>query len=225
MYLCLCLAERNREATTITTPFGKFVFLRLPISVSTAPDEFKAAMDDIMDDLNYVRVYLDGIQVFSSSLEGHPRYLREVSTRLQEAGLTLHPRKSKICAETIEYLGYLLSTEELKALPNKMEAITAIAPPRTRRELRRFVEMINFYRYMLPRRAEILASLTQLTSPNKVIRWTKEHAEAFDKVKNALREAILLVFPTTGVSYHVFTDTSKLQLGAVITQLGKPLVY
>lgn len=193
-YACL-LAELNRRATAITTPLGKFVFLRLPMGVSTAPDEFQAAMDDLLGDVDYVRVYLDDILVFSSTFEEHLLHLREVFTRLQNAGPTLHPKKCKVCAAKIEYLSYQLTTEGIAAMPKKVEAISAIAPPKTRRELRRFVGMVNFYRDMMPRRAEMLAPLTQLTSPTQPFRWTQQHDVAFERVKQCLREAVMLVFP------------------------------
>ncbi|KAG6615028.1 Pol Polyprotein [Phytophthora cinnamomi] len=56
----------------------------------------RAAMDVLLGDLEYVRVYLDGILVFSSSFEEHLLHLREVFTRLQNAGLSLHPKEGKV---------------------------------------------------------------------------------------------------------------------------------
>ncbi|KAE8988439.1 hypothetical protein PR001_g22038 [Phytophthora rubi] len=96
-------------------------------------------MDELLRDLPYVRVYLDDILVISETFEEHMEHLRVVFTRLSDAGLTLHPKKSKICADSVDYLGYRLSEGGIEPIPSKMTAITAIAPPRHRRDLRRFV--------------------------------------------------------------------------------------
>ncbi|KAJ8576399.1 hypothetical protein ON010_g2814 [Phytophthora cinnamomi] len=173
-YYTRVLAPESRPITAITTPLGKFVFLRLPMGVSTAPDEFQACIDEELGDLDYVRVYLDDILVTSNSFEEHLQHLAEVFRRLRDFGLTLHRKKSKICASVVEYLGYQLSDDGISALPNKITAIMAIAAPRNRRQVRRFVGMVNFYSDMLPRRAELLAPLTRLTSPSQPFRWSAD---------------------------------------------------
>ncbi|KAE8966187.1 hypothetical protein PR002_g28443 [Phytophthora rubi] len=195
------------------------------MGVSTAPDEFQACMDEELGDLDYVRVYLDDILVTSNSFEEHMQHLEEVFRRLRNVGLTLHRKKSKICASVVEYLGYQLSADGISALPNKVTAILAIAPPRNRREVRRFVGMVNFYSDMLPRRASLLAPLTRLTSPSQPFQWSATEQAAFDAVKDALAQCVLLAFPKNGRPFHVYTDASKLQLGAVITQDGQPLAF
>ena len=49
-------------------------------------------------------------------------------------------------------------------IPNKVEAIQALAVPKTRKQLRQFIGMINLYRDMWQKRSELLAPLTALTS-------------------------------------------------------------
>ena len=45
-----------------------------------------------------------------------------------------------------------------------MEAIKNLAPPKTKREFRRFIGIVNYYRDMCIRRSDILAPLSKLTS-------------------------------------------------------------
>ncbi|OWZ17661.1 Gag-pol fusion protein [Phytophthora megakarya] len=163
-YYTRVLARKSRAATTITTPLGKFVFVRLPMGVAIAPDEFQACMDEKLGDLEYVRVYLDDIMITSSSFAEHLEHLAVFFHRLRDFGMTFHRKKSKICAKVVEYLGYQLTKNGIAALPNKVAVIT---PPRNRREVRRFVGMVNFYGDMIPRRAELLGPLTRLTSPTR----------------------------------------------------------
>ncbi|KAG3135545.1 hypothetical protein PI126_g18200 [Phytophthora idaei] len=225
-YYTRLLAKRNRDATAIVVAgLGKFVFNRLPMGVSTAPDEFQASMDELLGDLNFVRVYLDDILVISETFEEHMGQLQIVFARLFDAGLTLHPKKSKICADSVDYFGYRLSEEGIELIPNKVTAITAIAPPRHRRDPRRFVGMANYYRDMIPKRAALFSPLTALLSPTKPFTWSSDLQQAFEAVKTALASTVRLAFPESGRPFHVYTDASQLQLGAVIMQHDRPLVF
>ena len=49
-------------------------------------------------------------------------------------------------------------------VPKKVDAIQAIEVPKTKRELRKFIGMVNYYRDMWKKRSHILAPLTKLSS-------------------------------------------------------------
>ena len=48
--------------------------------------------------------------------------------------------------------------------------------------------------------------------------WSKMHQKAFDAIKAALARDVLLAYPMYGEIFEIYTDASKRQLGAVITQ-------
>ena len=50
------------------------------------------------------------------------------------------------------------------SLPNKVEAIKTIAVPTTKKELRNFIGIINYYRDMWQPRYEIVSPLSSMTS-------------------------------------------------------------
>ena len=85
--------------------------------------------------------------------------------------------------------------------------------------------MINYYGDMWPKRSEILAPLTKITSPKVKFLWGKEQEEAFQKMKKVMAKETLLAFPNFSKEFTIHTDASKLQLGAVISQEGKPIAF
>jgi hypothetical protein len=56
--------------------------------------------------------------------------------------------KSKFFAEQIEYLGYWITRQGIQSMRNKVEAILNIKAPKTRKELRQLIGIVNYYRDM-----------------------------------------------------------------------------
>ena len=109
--------------------------------------------------------------------------------------------------------------------PQKVKALSNIAIPQTKKQLRSFIGMINYYRDMWIRRSEILAPLTQLTSKNAKWDWKNEHQMAFNTIKKIFSQETLLRHPDFNKPFEIHTDASKAQLGAVISQNGKPIAF
>jgi hypothetical protein len=61
------------------------------------------------------------------------------------------------------------------AYPKKVEAIKNMIHPTTRRELRPFIGIVDYYRDMWVRRSELLTPLTSMTSKNVKFNWMDEH--------------------------------------------------
>ena len=85
-------------------------------------------------------------------------------TRLKKAGLKVNAGKSCFGTHKFEYLGYQVTRDSVIPTPKKVEAIQALAIPKTFKQLCRFMSMINFYREMWQKRSELLSPLTVLTS-------------------------------------------------------------
>ncbi len=51
------------------------------------------------------------------------------------------------------------------------------------------------------------------------------HQQAFDNVKAAIAKETVLVYPDFSKPFEIYTDASSMQLGAVITQDNRPIVF
>ena len=110
-------------------------------------------------------------------------------------------------------------------IPKKVEAIQALAVPKTSKQLRQFIGMINFYRDMWQKRSELLAPLTALPSKNIKYDWKDEHQKCFEAIKRLIGREVLLGYPDFNAPFEIHTDASKLQIGTVISQKGKPIAF
>ena len=106
-----------------------------------------------------------------------------------------------------------------------MEAILRLEPPGTKRQLRRFLGMINYYRDMWRRRSHILAPLTALQSKTVPWNWESKQTKAFEEIKRVIAKETILAFPDFTKPFHIHTDSSDYQLGAVVMQNDRPLAF
>ena len=225
-YYHIELTPTAKKYCTIVFPFGKYEYQRLPMGLCNRPDIFQEKMSELMTGLEFVRVYLDDILCITcGSFKEHLNQLEQVLTRLKDAKLKVNLKKSSLAKPELEYLGYWITREGIKPVTKKIEALVKIQTPRTKRELRRFIGMINFYRDMWIRRSHILAPLARLTSKSVKWKWTDVEQKAFNTIKKVISEEVLLHYPDFNQKFVIHTDASQTQLGAVISQNNKPIAF
>ena len=94
----------------------------------------------------------------------------------------------------MEYLGFLITIKGIKLQPKKVEAIHNMAPPKKRKDVRKFLGIVNYYRDMLEKRSDILAPLSRLTSKKVPFEWGKKEQTAFEKIKMIMSKDTLLTY-------------------------------
>ena len=70
---------------------------------------------------------------------------------------------------------------------------------------------------------------TKVTKDNKAkkkpLHWDPVHQQAFDTVKATIARDVTLAYPDYSQGFEIYTDSSKFQLSAVITQNNRPLAF
>ena len=187
---------------------------------------FQEKMSELFFVLDTVRLYIDDLlHVTKGSCTEHLTVLEEMFTRTQKAGIKVNTRKSYFGAQKCDYLGYHVTRDGVMTIPKKVEAIQGLTVPKTRKQLRQFIGMINFYRDMWQERSGLLAPLAALSSKNFKYDWKDEHQKCFDAIKRVIGRELLLAYPDFNAAFEIHTDASKLQIGAVISQKGKPITF
>ena len=220
------LSPDSKRLCTIVFPFGKYEYQRLPMGLCNSPDIFQERMSELFADLEYVRAYIDDLLCLTTSTwEDHLNKLDQILERLKDAGLKVNAKKSFFGKDSLEYLGYWVTREGIRPLEAKVSAIKDIAVPKNKKELRRFIGLVNYYRDMWIRRSDVLAPLSALTSKDSKWRWEKVEQNAFDTMKRIVGQETLLAYPNFNEPFDIHTDASHTQLGAVISQKGRPIAF
>ena len=88
-YQQIVLDEESREYTTINTHKGLYQYTRLPFGVASAPAIFQRTIENILQGIKHVCVYLDDILVTGTTEEEHLHNLDQVLSKLENAGIHL----------------------------------------------------------------------------------------------------------------------------------------
>ena len=52
-----------------------------------------------------------------------------------------------------------------------------------------------------------------------------EHQKCFDAIKRVIGRELLLAYPDFNAPFEINNDASKIQIGAVVSQKGKPITF
>ena len=134
----LKLDTPSAKLCTFNTPFGRYMFKRLPFGLSSSQDIFQRIMSEMFHDIEGVEVVVDDLLIWGESKEQHDARLTQVLERARHRNLKLNKTKCQIRKDAITYIGHILSKDGLKPDPKKTEAITNMPCPQNRDELQRF---------------------------------------------------------------------------------------
>ncbi len=142
------------------------------------------------------------------------------------------------CTLEIEYLGYVFTRHGIKPQSNKVQAILVNKPMTGVRQLRHFLGMVQYCHDLWARQSNMRAPLTSLVGEcgqTKVTKakgtkkvpwhWDEVHQRAFNHVKDTIAKDVVLAYPDYSKVFEIDTDASSKQLGAVITQDNRPIVF
>lgn len=209
--------------TAQTTPFGLFEFEYMTFGLRNAAQTFQRFIDEVLLGLEFCYGYIDDILIFSSSIDEHKRHLRLLFQRLKQYGVLINTSKCTFGKEEVTFLGYQVSADGTRPLDSKVQAIQNYTVPKTVKELRRFLGMINFYRRFVPNAAKLQAPLNSLLAGPKVkgshpVDITPDLMRVFEECKTSLSQATLLAHPDVSAELAIVTDASESSIGAVLQQ-------
>jgi hypothetical protein len=164
-YHLVCIAEGEEWKTAFRTRYGSFEWLVMPFGLSNAPMAFQRFINDIFGDLLdvCVIVYLDDILIYSDDMSQHKKHIKEVLCRLQKHGLYANAGKCEFHRDSVEYLGYILTSDRLHMAKDKVQTILDWPEPQKVKDIQSFLGFANVYRRFIYGYSEITTPLTRLT--------------------------------------------------------------
>ena len=153
--------------TTVVTPFGTFQFM--PFGLKNAGATFQRIMDQIVGDLDFVFIYLHDILISLGT-------------------------ESEFFASELEFLGHIIKVNGIRPSPKHTAAVRDYPAPRSKEDISKFLGLLNFFRSFLPDATLLLQPMTSLMKKSAVFVWEKSQQVAFQQAKQALLNAVTLLY-------------------------------
>ncbi len=220
-YHLVRIREGDEWKTAFNTPKGHYEYQVMPFGLVNAPAVFQALINDALRDMldKFVFVYLDDILIFSRCYQEH---VRIVLSQLLKNGLFVKLEKSEFHVPTVSFLGFIVSSGNVRMDPSKIQAVINWPQPCSVKEVQRFLGFANFYRRFIRNFSAIAEPLTALTKKaSSPIKWTERASRAFDRLKQLFTSTPILTLPDPELPFVVEVDASGIGVGAVLSQRAR----
>ncbi|MBW0566994.1 hypothetical protein O181_106709 [Austropuccinia psidii MF-1] len=112
--------------------------------------------------------------VFSKSEEEHVTHVSTVLSRLRANTLFAKASKCLFHVSSVEYLGYVVSSEGLKMDQAKVQLILNWPPPRNLKDIQSFLGFANFYHHFIKNYSKKISSLTSFLKKDSCFSLNEE---------------------------------------------------
>jgi hypothetical protein len=183
----------DQEKTMFTTPWGPFMYVKIPFGLMKVGATFQREMDIAFVDETgkFIVIYLDDVIVYSKSDEEHLLHLKRVFEKCSKFHISLNPKKSLFSLEEGKLLGHIISKYGIKIDPSRIEAVQKVEHLRNLKELQSFIGKINFLKSFIPNLAELLRNITNMLKRDTKIKWntkSKQDTMLRDMQQRSLRK-------------------------------------
>ncbi len=128
-------------------PWGTFCYIVMPFGLCNASGTFQRLMNKVFDPFLglFLRVFIDDFEIYSDRAS-HLAKLELVFQRLDSSGVTLSPEKTTIGFSEGKMVGHIVSKDGVATDPEKLDRISNLPFPSTKKALRGFLGMVGYYR-------------------------------------------------------------------------------
>jgi hypothetical protein len=153
-------------------------------------------------------VFSDDILVYSRSEEEHEEHLRLVLHKLREHKLYAKLSKCEFWMKQVAFLGHVISEGGIYVDTSKVQDVLSWNAPTSVGNIQSFLGLAGYYRRFIEGFLKIRKPMTELLEKDKRFEWTPAYKASFQKLKNRLTTALILVMPDMKKTFSIFYDAS-----------------
>lgn len=162
-------------------------------------------------------VFFDDILVYSKTEDLHYSHLRQVLNLLRQNTLYAKASKFSFGKHHVEYLGHVVSQQGVGVDPSKIQSVIDWPLAQSIKALRGFLGLTRYYRKFFKWYSVIAKPLTALHKKGNC-KWTPKAERAFQLLKEATTQTLVLQLPDFSKPFIVETDDSYGGIRVVLMQ-------
>ena len=220
-YWQMRLSEKCRRYTGHNLINLHFILNRAPLGLAISGSCWAAMLQKrlIENGLStHVLAFVDDCMLATKGATEHKEYLIRLLTTFKKAGWKLKQKKCFFYLNNTDVLIYgwslSLKNDTIQADPEKLKFLLKMERPKTTRQTRKFVGLLNVYHDAFEKVAKYLGPLFELCSPSKKFCWTEQCDFAFKQALKMIATAKLLHLPDFFEPFVAVTDAAKGQFAS-----------
>ncbi|MBW0546640.1 hypothetical protein O181_086355 [Austropuccinia psidii MF-1] len=159
--------------------------------------------------------------VFCKSEKENVTHVSASLSRLRANKLFAKASKCLFHVCSVEYLGYVVSSEGLKMNQEKFQQFLNWPPPRNLKALQSFLGFAKFYRQFIKNFSKKISSLTSFLKKDSRFPLNEEALRQFHQLNDPFTTAPILSHFNPSLPTIVEADASNYALGAVMIQVSE----
>ncbi|KAG0434156.1 Retrovirus-related Pol polyprotein from transposon 17.6 [Dictyocoela muelleri] len=196
----------------------------MPFGLKNAPFEFQKVISNIMSGINFIKIFLDDILVYSQSKEEHYDHLKIIFSRLKSYNCSInfkkvHSLNPRLIFGDIDLIKIdFIDSSTIEKLKEKIN-------PQTKKQLMSLIGLFQWFTPFIANLSVILSQITDILKKGNNFIWTNQHKKITLELFELLKNNICLYYLDTSKPYDIYTDACDVGCDAVIIQDIKLIAY
>ena len=228
-YFQLELDEQWQPLTYFITPFGRYMYKRLPMGITAAPELYQRAMSELFNGVEGVEIVMDDILIHAATRTMHDKILTHVLQICEHNNLKLNREKTHMCKKEVKYVGHIFSANGMKICSKRVESIMKMPYPKNKKEVITIIGMVTNTCKFLPQLSSVTEPLRHLIKDSAQrdfkFEFEEKHKKLFDELKKMMSSTQVLRFHDAKQPVLISCDASNKGLGYVLLQDQRPVIY
>ncbi|GJS29146.1 reverse transcriptase domain-containing protein [Tanacetum coccineum] len=214
------MAQEDEEKMTFYTGRDTYCYTKMPFGLKNTGATYQRLVDTAFQSQigRNLEAYVDDMVIKSNDKKMLIADITETFNNLRKINMKLNPKKCSFGVEEGKFLGYMVTSEGIRANPKKTKAIADMQSPQTLKEMQSLSGKLAALKRFLSRSAEkSLPLLKDITKENKdEYRWTESAEKAFQEMKQCIVGLPLLTTPGKEETLYVYLAASTEAVSAVL---------
>ena len=210
----------SQNLTAFMTPFGRFVYLRLPFGLSSASDVFTLQYGAATDAATGGKRATEDTLLRGFTTEELVSNTRKFFNACRAARIALNLKKVQWDAPEVLFGGFLLTKNGYQLDPALSKALSQFPTPKNATDVRSFFGLANQLCNHSDDISRCLMPMKPLLKKGIKFQWLPEYQAAFERARDHLSSNKCLAYYDPRLPTRLVVDASRLNgLGFVLKQL------